>query len=150
MAKEWNTTQVHFSIHDDILDRLEKLADREGRKAYELVRDAIVGYIQRREEETLSLSHTNVPRDEQNVVVGDTARVLEFDSLWTDDAPEIEIVRAEDMPLGSEIWALEYGPDFFDYYKWRPIDERMLLCRSHARFPLDVYNNIEQRVVANY
>lgn len=147
---DWNTTQVHFSIHDDIMDRLSKLAAREGRKEYELVRDSIVGYIQRREEETIQLSHGHVPTDEQNVVVGDTARVLEFDDLWTDSDQYINRIRAEEMELGSEIWALQYGSDFFDYYKWRPIDERMLLCRSHARFPLDVYNSIEERVMAHY
>lgn len=149
MDSDWETEQVHFSIEVDILERLRDMAEREGRKAYELVREAIVDYIQRRENETLNVSHDVVP-DEGIPAVGDTAHVLNFPSMWTEDEDEIGRVRAERVDLGTEIWALEYGAGFFDYYKWRAVNGGVFTCRSHARFPVPVWNEIERRVRREY
>lgn len=144
---EWETVARHFHIEASIDDKVTEIADREGRKAYELMREALAEYIREKEEDTLPERHETVPEG-GNVMAGDFARDLNFVEMWnTEKGRTVSTAQP-----GDTIRAIEPGSQYFDYYQFTILadDEYQFKCQQAVRFAIDRFSELYDRVEKHY
>jgi hypothetical protein len=108
------TKMKHLSLDKRKIEELQEIAEREGRKDYDLVRQAVAQFLN--DTSTDSKVHPVVPEDGV-VRPGDRAIQLNFDEMWTDDAPSISEVEEADV-----VRAIEDSGTYFTYYKFVYMD----------------------------
>lgn len=147
-----DTVQIHVSMDEGVMDRLESLAEREGRQPYDLIRESVINLIQNREEETVTEKFRSVPID-GHPLVGDYAERVEHDDVWSDEEKDIGSIEATELDTGDVIWSVEWYDQYYDYYRWvvtKVEGENMFQVQTHARITLSVFRDIMERFQKAY
>lgn len=127
----------HFSIEEQKMDEIQEIAEREGRKDYDIIREAISLYL--REKETEERVHGTVPEDGV-VRSGDKAIELNFAEMWAEDSATVK--GATD---GEPVRAIEDGGKYFTYYKFLYHDG-YYVCQHVVPIGYELFDELVNRV----
>lgn len=130
-----DTTMKHFSIEDRKLEEVEEIAEREGRKDYDVMREALAMYLRARETE--NKVHPEVPQDGV-VRPQDRAIKLSFNEMWAEEGD------IQNPDHGDVIRAIEDGGSYFTYYKFIWMDE-YFVCQQVVPMAYDLLDELKTR-----
>jgi len=133
-----DTEMKHISLEKRKLSEVEEIAEREGRKSTDILREAVANYLRQRE--TDSKVHTTAP-GESVVRPGDKVVDLEFREMWIpqEDRPPHQATH------GDKVKALEIGDEYHTYYRFGYI-EQYYHCEMVAPISNSLLDEITTRV----
>lgn len=132
------TEMKHISLEKRKLGEIEEIADREGRKSTDILREAVAMYLRQRE--TDSKVHTNAP-GESVIRPQDKVVNLEFREMWIPNSDK----PVDEAEHGDKIKALEIGDEYHTYYRFGYI-EGYYLCEMVAPISNTLLSQITERV----
>ena len=132
------TVMKHFSVEERKLQEVQEIAEREGRKDYDIFREAIAQYLQ--DKETDSRVHPQVPGDGV-VRPNDKVLDLNFVEMWVDSKKNKNI---DDCEHGDIIRSIEDSGKYFTYYKFVYLDN-YFVCQQVAPISYDLLEELNRR-----
>lgn len=136
----------HFSISERKDQELEEISEREGRKKYDLVREAISSYL--RDHEGTHKTFQSVPGDGV-IRSGDHVISIRFDEMWIEtldgETKDVESMVASDTDRGVVVRAIERGSEYFTYYKFIKLDQEFV-CQVVAPITHDLLEELVKRI----
>lgn len=138
-----NLTQKHVGFEESQLERLEEIADREGRKETDLIREAVNNLVVEKEESTHGRVIDTAPQDGL-VFQDDAVGELNFAEVWANEG------GLDELSHGSIVRSIEPGRNYFDNWTFRfdeeNYPEEVFVCQMHARFSIDYWEQVERRI----
>lgn len=139
------TVMKHFSLEERKAEELEEIAEREGRKDYDLVRDAISQFLS--QYEGSSETHHRIP-GESIVRPGDEIFHLAFQEMWVEreEGEDFESSSQKPNPLdrGDVVRAIEDSGRHFTYYKFIVMGESFV-CQSVVPMTYNLLDQLSTR-----
>lgn len=132
------TEMKHISFEERKLQEIQEIAAREGRKDYDLIREAVAQYL--RDRETEYKEHSRAP-GEGIVRPNDRVYNLEFNEMWIAEDGKSEPHEAEP---GDMVRAIEDAGSYFTYYKFLNKGE-YFVCQQVAPIKYELLSEFNDR-----
>lgn len=129
------TEMKHFSLSKRKINELQEIAEREGRKDYSLVREAIADFLKNKE--TNVKVHPEAP-GESIVRSNDQVRRLRYSEMWTEEG---DLDNPKD---GMVVRAMEHSGEYFTYYKYVYNGENYV-CHTVAPMKHELLDEMKSR-----
>lgn len=131
-----DTVMKHFSVEERKLDEIQEIAEREGRKDYDVMREALASFLKSRKTE--NRVHSSVP-GESIIRPNDKVLNLDFQEMWIDNNRSFDNIEHGDI-----VRAIQDNGKYFTYYKFLYIDDSFI-CKQVAPIKYSLLEQFNKR-----